>query len=321
MRESGRAGGEWFLTTVGNAAQSMLGEACPSPRRNLLPAVPLHLTGHPGVPLTADCSKCFALCCSALGFERSSDFAHDKPIGQACRNLAADFSCSIHAKLRGEGYKGCTVFDCFGAGQQVAQRGFGGRSWTEHPELKPAMFAAFPVVRQLHEVLWYLDEAQRLAASSRSVPAAARSAVLALTTETVGLARLEPEGLAGADLEGLRARVGAVLADVSAAVRKAAGGPRHPRRLAPGADLLGADLAHRSLQGANLRGAYLIAADLTGSDLQQVDLLGADLRDARLQGADLSHALFLTPMQVAAATGDSHTRLPNRLELPGHWQD
>ncbi len=284
-----------------------------------MPAVPLHLSAHPDVELTADCSRCFALCCSALGFERSTDFAHDKPAGRACHNLAADFSCTIHAGLRGEGYKGCTVFDCFGAGQHVAQQTFGGRSWTAHPEVRPAMFAAFPVVRQLHEVLWYLDEAARLAGSSGSVPPQQASSIAALVSETVSLTRLDPAGLDAVDLDALRARVGPVLSAVSGAVRRAAGGRRVPGRPAPGADLLGADLAGHDLRGADLRGSYLIAADLRGADLRWVDLLGADLRDAHLHGADLSHALFLTPMQVAAASGDSRTRLPDRIDAPSSW--
>jgi hypothetical protein len=284
-----------------------------------VPAVPLHLSGHPDIALTADCGNCFALCCSALGFERSTDFAHDKPAGQACRNLAPDFSCTIHARLRGEGYRGCTVFDCFGAGQHVAQDLFDGRSWTAHPEVRAPMFAAFPIVRQLHEVLWYLDEAGRLGRASAAVPHAVGAAVTSLTEETVGLTRLEPAQLAAVDLAELRGRVGESLKDVSVAVRTAAGGRGVPRRLVPGADLLGADLAGRVLQGANLRGAYLIAANLTGADLRWVDLLGADLRDARLHGADLSRALFLTPMQVAAASGDGRTRLPERIDPPAHW--
>ncbi len=285
-----------------------------------MPAVPLHLADRPDVPLTADCSTCFALCCSALGFERSSDFAHDKPPGQACRNLAADFSCTIHATLRSEGYKGCTAFDCFGAGQHVAQQTFGGRSWTDHPEVRTAMFATFPIVRQLHEVLWYLDDAQRLSRASNAIPDAVNTAVDSLAAETVELAQLGPSGLAAVDLDGLRRRVGETLADVSVAARSAAGGGEHlPRRLAPGADLLGAELAGRDLRGADLRGACLIAADLTGADLRGVDLLGADLRDAKVHGADLSGSLFLTPMQVAAASGDGRTRLPARIDRPTHW--
>ncbi|THJ67452.1 pentapeptide repeat-containing protein [Arthrobacter echini] len=284
-----------------------------------MPAVPLHLSGRPDVPLTADCTQCFALCCSALGFERSSDFAHDKPAGEPCRNLATDFSCTIHARLRSSGYRGCTVFDCFGAGQQVAQRTFGGRSWTDHPELRSATFTAFPIVRQLHEVLWYLDEAQRLADTSTAVPGDIRALVGPLVAETVELAQLDPAGLAAVDLDGLRGRVGPALGAVSGAVRNGVRGVRLSRRLAPGADLLGADLTGRDLRGANLRGAYLIAADLSGADLRWVDLLGADLRDARLHGADLSHALFLTPLQLAAAAGDESTRLPTRLSAPAHW--
>ena len=285
-----------------------------------MPAVPLRLSGHPEVALTADCGNCFALCCSALGFERSTDFGHHKPAGTACHNLAADFSCTIHARLRGEGYRGCTVFDCFGAGQHVAQDLFGGKSWTAHPEVRAPMFAVFPIVRQLHEVLWYLDEAQRLAARSTAVPRAVAAAVDALVEETIGLTRLQAEDLPAVDLAELRRRVGDALGDVSTGVRAAAGAQRVARR-PMGADLLGADLAGRSLQGTNLRGAYLIAADLTGADLRWVDLLGADLRDARLHGADLSRALFLTPMQVAAAAGDRRTRLPERIERPSHWAD
>ncbi|WP_082471546.1 MULTISPECIES: pentapeptide repeat-containing protein [unclassified Arthrobacter] len=288
-------------------------------RKDPVPAVPLHLTGYPEVPLTADCSSCFALCCSALGFERSSDFAHDKPIGRACHNLADDFSCTIHRKLRDAGYKGCTVFDCFGAGQQVAQLTFGGRSWTDHPEVRAPMFAAFPVVRDLHEILWYLDEALALAAGAPEVPSDVRTTIAALTEETTALARLDAVRLPGLDLGALRRRVGDTLTAVSVSVRRSAAGSRHPRRLGPGADLLGADLTGRMLRGADLRGAYLIAADLSGVDLDRVDLLGADLRDTRLHGADLSGALFLTPMQVAAALGDRATRLPRRLSAPQHW--
>ena len=53
---------------------------------------------------------------------------------------------------------GCEVFDCFGAGQRIAQETFGGRSWREAPELAPPVRRP-AVVRQLHEMLWYLTEA------------------------------------------------------------------------------------------------------------------------------------------------------------------
>ncbi|NDL55912.1 hypothetical protein [Phytoactinopolyspora mesophila] len=40
---------------------------------------------------------------------------------QPCTNLLVDFSCGIRPGLREQGFPGCAVFDCFGAGQQVTQ--------------------------------------------------------------------------------------------------------------------------------------------------------------------------------------------------------
>src|SRR3954466_7033577 len=115
--------------------------------------------------LRADCSRCAGLCCVAPAFAASADFAIDKPAGRPCPNLRGDFRCGIHAELRPRGFPGCEVFDCFGAGQQLTQVTFGGRSWRESLELAAAQFALLPVLRQLHEVLWYLTEALALAAA------------------------------------------------------------------------------------------------------------------------------------------------------------
>jgi hypothetical protein len=101
--------------------------------------------------LRADCSRCAGLCCVAPAFAASADFAIDKPAGVACPNLQADFRCGIHAQLRERGFPGCTVFDCFGAGQRITQETFGGRSWREDPDLAATQFAVLPIVRQLHE--------------------------------------------------------------------------------------------------------------------------------------------------------------------------
>jgi hypothetical protein len=80
------------------------------------------------VSLKADCSKCFGLCCTALNVVASSDFAINKPAGTPCLNLQKDFGCKIHRNLRDKGFKGCTVFDCLGAGQKVSQDTFCGQS-------------------------------------------------------------------------------------------------------------------------------------------------------------------------------------------------
>jgi hypothetical protein len=259
--------------------------------------------------LRSDCARCVGLCCVALPFARSSEFAFDKPAGGPCRNLATDFRCSIHASLRDRGMTGCTVYECFGAGQHVTQGTYGGRSWRDHPEVRAEMFAVFPVVRHLHEMLGYLAEAA-------SIPAAVpeRAAVSALTDEVAGLAESDPDAILAVDVPALRRRVGPVLDRVSALARSGRRGPRHRD-----ADLVGRDLHGADLRAADLRGSYLLGADLRGADLRGADLLGADLRGARLHGADLTGALFVTPPQIASAQGDATTRLPHGLVPPGHW--
>lgn len=269
--------------------------------------------------LRADCSTCFALCCTAFGFSRSADFPIDKPAGSPCRNLADDFSCTIHDRLRPRGFRGCTVFDCFGAGQNVSQNLFGGTSWVDDPDTKAEMFSTFAAVRQLHEMLWYLAEAQ---ARTFDPDTSTRALDLRLTIERV-IGGTSAEVLA-LDMQRLHACVRETLIDVSEEVRagyRALGDDPLDAALCPGADLMGTTLQGRRLCGADLRGAYLIAADLRGSDLSGADLLGADLRDARLDGADLSRALYVTQPQLNAAIGDIDTVVPTDLEIPPHWQN
>lgn len=294
--------------------------------------------------LTADCSRCAGLCCVALAFAKSSDFAHDKDAGDPCVNLEEGFGCRIHAALRPSGYKGCTVFDCFGAGQAVTQQTFGGRTWREADVSSALMFQVFPVVRQLHELLFYLRAAERL---SRRVPSLVEQ-VRTLTAQTQALTREPAQAIVALDVGLHRDQVTAVLREVSAHVRgqstardespsgptassdrsgfsraKRGSGPasRQAKRGADltGADLIGVVLEGRDLRECDLRGAYLIAADLRGCDLRLADLIGADLRDTDLSGADLSSALFVTQTQVNGAHGDGATRLPRGLIRPDHW--
>jgi hypothetical protein len=257
--------------------------------------------------LRADCSRCAALCCVGPAFAVSADFAIDKPAGRPCPNLRNDLRCGIHASLRERGFPGCEVFDCFGAGQQLVQVTFGGRTWRETPELAAAQFAALPVMRRLHEMLWHLAEALSLPVPSLHPELRARADVVeALTRGSAG-------ELAGLDLDAPTAAVSGLLGQVSTLLR---------RRDAPdrtGADLIGRDLRRTVLTDAGLRGAYLIAADLRGLGLGRADLLGADLRAADVRGADLSGCLFLTQPQVTAARGDGSTRLPVALTKPAHW--
>ncbi len=258
--------------------------------------------------LRADCSRCAGLCCVAPPFAASADFAFDKPAATPCRHLQDDFRCGIHDRLRTAGMPGCTVFDCFGAGQRITQQTFGGRSWREAPELAAAQFAVLPVVRQLHEMLWYLAEALSLPEA-----VALHDDVRALRSRTEELAAATADRLLALDVAAHRRLVGDLLQRVSERVRGRGGADRR------GADLVGRDLRGADLRGASLRGALLIGADLRGADLRRADLLGADLRAADVRGTDLSACLFLTQPQVSAARGDAATAIPAVLRRPGHW--
>jgi len=259
--------------------------------------------------LRADCGRCFALCCVAPAFAASADFAIDKAAGQPCPNLRADFGCGIHADLRRRGFPGCAAYDCFGAGQKVAQVTFGGRDWRSAPETAARMFAAFAAMRQLHELLWYLTEALTLPAA-RPLDEPLRQALAA----TERLTESGPDELAALDVAAVRHDVDALLTRASELAR--AGRRARDRR---GADLAGADLRRAHLAGVSLAGACLIAADLRAAQLRRTDLRGADLRAADLRGADLSGSIFLTRPQVGAARGDARTRLPRSLGRPAHW--
>lgn len=261
--------------------------------------------------LRADCSRCFGLCCVAPAFAASADFAIDKPAGHACPNLRDDFRCGIHAGLRERGFPGCTVFDCFGAGQQVSQVTFEGRDWRSAPESARAMFDAFAVMRQLHELLWYLTEAV-----SRLPTGQLHDELEQTRAETERLTGGTPAELAALDLTAHRQPATGLLRQASEQLRATAG-RRGPDRA--GADLIGARLRGTDLRGANLRGAYLIGADLRGADLGLADLIGADLRGADLRGANLATSLFLIQSQLDSARGDQSTRLPSGLRHPTHW--
>lgn len=255
--------------------------------------------------LRSDCARCFGLCCVLLPFSASAGFGVDKPGGRPCHNLLDDDGCRIHATLREDGWPGCTVFECFGAGQQVSQVTYGGTSWREQDNLAE-MAAVLSVMRQLHEMLAHLVEVARRSPDPDTD--VVRAEIEQLTTA-------DPETLLRADVDDLHERVGRLLAEASARVRRPWPAARDHTR----ADLAGRRVAgdHR---GSTFRGALLIAADLRGADLRDADLLGADLRDTDVRGCDLSTTLFLTQPQVNAAIGDEATTLPEGLSRPARWR-
>ncbi|EIV92164.1 pentapeptide repeat-containing protein [Frankia sp. QA3] len=295
-------------------------------------------------PLRADCSRCFALCCVAPGFTASADFPISKAPGTPCRHLDAHHGCSVHDELRPRGFRGCAVFDCFGAGQQVSQVTFAGRDWRTHPGDAPRMFDAFAVMRTLHESLHHLAEsrdlltahpatahpataqadAARPATTRPPAGAAGRAGLLgeieAITAATVALADADADALLAADLPAHRRTVHDLLTRASALLRTGRGdtagrGPARsqgrgragrPRDRGAGvARNLGVDLVGARLAGVDLRGAELTGRLLIAADLRGADLRGADLRGADLRGADLSGADLRGALFVVQAQLDA----------------
>lgn len=189
--------------------------------------------------LRVDCVNCFGLCCVALYFSASEGFPIDKEAGQPCINLQADFSCCVHKSLIEQGLKGCTAFDCFGAGQKVAQVTFGGHDWRQVPGSAQQMFEVFLIMRQLHEMLWYLTEALTLQ-PTRPI----HGELSSLLDETEGLTHLSPDALLKLDVAAHRAVVNALLLQTSELVRAEAGHGKNAnsgrqKTIGRGADLTG----------------------------------------------------------------------------------
>lgn len=271
--------------------------------------------------LKVECKKCFGLCCTALYFSASEGFPTNKEAGKPCINLQKDFTCSVHNELRSKALKGCIAYHCFGAGQKVAQVTYGGRDWKQFPESSKQMFDAFLIMRQIHEMLWYLTEAFNLQTEHNM-----QEKISLLLDNTERITLLDADALLELDVDEHRTKVNELLRNTSELVRTKAKANskkgtflKNKNGSSCRLDYFGADLRKANLIGADLRGACLIAANLKGVDLSGADLIGADLRDADISGANLINSIFLTEAQISAAKGDSNTKLPIRLDPPSYW--
>jgi len=268
---------------------------------------------------SSDCENCFGLCCVALPFAKSADFPINKDGGTACKNLQKDFRCGIHNELRNKGFKGCTVYECFGAGQKVSIVTYKGNDWRDYPHLANEMFNVFPIMQQIHEMLYYINEALHL---EETIPIHVE--LKQIMEETESLTLLSAQNILNLDVPIHRAKVNGLLLQASELVRakvKKVKNQSNHEKLKKGSDLIGAKLRGANLKGTNFRGALLIASDLREADLRGSDFIGADLRDANLIGANLLGSIFLTQAQVNSAKGDISTKLPSTLSIPLHWRD
>lgn len=269
--------------------------------------------------LKIDCKRCQGLCCVALYFSKMDGFPMDKKAGVPCSHLEKDFKCDLHGELRSKGYKGCTSYECFGAGQKVTQITYGGKEWQSSPKKAKEIFEAFLHLRQLQEMSWYLTDAVTFKAAKPI-----KEDLLGGLEDTKALTELEPKELLKVDIEAHRDKVNGLLkelcylVELSVADFKAATS-NEKKALPPGHFFMGKNLTNTNLIGADFAGAILIGANLKHANLTGANLIGADLRDANLSGADLRDCLFLTQAQVNTAQGDRKTKLPKELVHPSWW--
>ena len=271
------------------------------------------------VSLVPDCGSCFGLCCVALPFAASADFPVDKPAGQPCGNLRERLPAAAStpgcARPAGRAAPSSTASAPASRSRRSPSAGCPGATRPGRPARCTPCCRSCGSCTRCSPTWGRRSRSRRPRRRGRSWPlCCTRSRTLTAATAEA-LLRPRPGRAARRGSGPLLQRTSAV---VRADARRARRAPASlPRRVRPGADLLGADLRGADLRAADLRGAYLIAADLCGADLRTADLLGADLRDADLPDADLAGALFLTQPQLNAARGNAGTRIPARPATPG----
>lgn len=277
--------------------------------------------------LKPDCQNCFGLCCVALYFSKHDGFPTDKQAGVPCPNLAQDYTCIIHENLSEQGLKGCISYECFGAGQQVSQVTYGGgQGWkaqgADHSS-SDQMFNVFLIMKQLHEMCWYLYESL-----SYDIPNALADDVQYLLNETEKATLTSPDELQNFDLFVHHTKVSTLINKVTEFVqinlhqilsKTSSFNENKILKTKQKRDFIGANLTKKELRCADLRGCLLIAANFQGADLCGTNFIGADLRDANLRGANLTQSLFLTQPQINGAKGNKSTQLPANLSRPVHW--
>lgn len=271
--------------------------------------------------MQANCQNCFGLCCTALNIVASSDFAIQKQAGLPCPNLQSNFTCQIHSELRNKGFKGCTVYDCLGAGQWVSQSTFHGQNWRRTPEIADNMFRVFPIMEQVYEMIAYITETM-----SYEISQLLYDKLNEQLQTLQHLSKLDVEALLSINISLIRIPINDLLLETSEHIRNklviTTLGKKHGRKTSHrGVNWIGKNLEGKDLRATDFRGAYLIAANMQNADLRGVDFIGADLRDANISGANLSTAMFLTQMQINSTVGNCETKLPYYLRIPTHWHN
>ena len=182
---------------------------------------------------------------------------------------------------------------------------YGGVSWREHDNLGE-MAAVLSVMRQLHEMLRHLVEAEDRVAG---VTGDLRDRIGALVAA-------DPDRAARPRRRRRCAPRSATCwrGPAPACGRGGRSGSTSPTTTWPAGTCAGPTCGARPCAGRCSSGPTCAAPTSP-----EADLLGADVRDTDVRGAMLAGALFLTQPQVNGDAGRPGTRLPGGLARPGHW--
>ncbi|MGL4762878.1 MAG: pentapeptide repeat-containing protein [Sarcina sp.] len=262
--------------------------------------------------LKIDCKNCFGFCCVALYFSKMDGFPKDKVAGDPCSNLNEDFTCKVHSNLREKGLKGCTSYDCFGAGQKVASQIYNGVRWNEKKSLKDEMFEVFLIARQLHEMLWYLNMAYDFESRKEQ-----KVKIEEMIDKLNKLTILSPKEILSINIEKYRDSINVLLKATSIEVSNKS---KVKNKKVISKNNIAKNLSKENLRGADLSCSLLIAANLSNTDLTGANLIATDMRDTNIRGANLEKALFITQQQINATIGDSKTKLPSSITRPSYWE-
>lgn len=264
--------------------------------------------------LKIDCSKCFGFCCVALYFSKIDGFPEDKVAGKPCVNLDNDFTCKIHEDLSDNNLKGCINYDCFGAGQKVAQHIYKNTSWRNSPKQAQEMYDVFIIIKNLQEMIWYLYDGIMFTENKDL-----KNRINCMIEKTKNLTELPIKDILNINIEEHRVKVNFLLKEVRKHVREKIG--QKTKEDKPlGFDFIGKNLRNKDLIGGNLTGALLIGANLQNQDLSGAIIIGADMRDSDIRGCNMENTMYLTQAQINSARGNSKTKLPPFIERPSYWQ-
>lgn len=224
-------------------------------------------------------------------------------------NLEEDYKCRIHESLTQKGMKGCTTYDCFGAGQKVTAQIYSGETWRTLTGRTEEIFDIYLTVFRMQQMLWFLTEAGTILPACKLQPA-----INKLMKQNRQVTSGSPKEILNFDLETYKNKVNKILEETGLLVKRCFKSTGNSRT-----QYMGKCFRGRSFDGADFSMSLLIAADFSGCSFHGADFLGADTRDTNFAGADLREAIFLTQAQLNGARGSGETKLPRHLDRPAAW--